>query len=444
MRTTKIVLIGAASASFGPRTIRDALLTPELRGSTLTLVDIDAERLEVMAAFADRLNQSIGAGLRFEHTTDRTEALPGAEFVITSVAVKRNELWQLDFQIPLRHGIKQVLGENGGPGGLSHALRQIPLVLGIARDVEKLAPNALLLNFSNPMSRICLAVCRNTGVRCIGLCHGINGSYRGISRITGIDVDDLKVFGVGLNHFAWVWKVHRKSTGEDVYPILREAERTYDPAFRPLTRRLFRDYGLYPYPSDNHIGEYLSFAWEDCGLKGNDFSGSPEKRKWGWEKIARIARGDDPVPPPEPGEPSRKESTPEDRLRFRRSDEEALSIIASALANRHDFIEAVNIPNEGLIGNLPDWAIVEVPAVVGADGVRGVKVGDLPGGIAALLNTQVHVQDLVTDAAVHGSRELALQALLADPVVQSAEAAGRALDELLHVHRDCLPQFTRP
>ncbi len=443
MRPTKVVMIGAASASFGPAMISDAVLTPELRGSTLVLVDIDGERLETMAAYARRVNEAVGAGLKIEHTVDRTRALPEAEFVITSVAVKRDELWKLDFQIPLKQGIKQVLGENGGPGGLSHALRNIPIILAIARDVEKLCPKALLMNFSNPESRIGLALSRYTGLQFVGLCHGIGMAYDSVSRITGLPADDLVAIAAGLNHFVWLLDIRRRSTQEDVYPILRAADKTYDPTYYPLTRRMFRLYGLYPHPSDDHIGEYLSFAWEECGLEGYDFERADYWRERNWQRITRIARGEEPVPLPEGMAGSAEARLQEDAPRLHRSGEFAFPIVVSTVNNRHELIEAVNIRNDGLIANVPDWAVVEVPAVAGADGIKGVKVGALPAGIAALVNTQAHVQDLVVEAAVHGSRELALQALLADPVVHSAEAAEKCLDELLSVHAPYLPQFKK-
>jgi alpha-galactosidase len=441
MRNVRIVLIGAASASFGPAMIADAVLTPELCGSTLALVDIDAERLETMAAYARKLNEAAGTGLVIEHTTERREALPGADFVITAVAIRRNDLWKLDFQIPHKHGIKQVLGENGGPGGLSHALRNIPVILEIAHDMETLCPDAWLLNFSNPESRIALALDRYTDIRYAGLCHGIGMGYESVGRITGIPADDLVGIAAGLNHFCWFLDLRRKSTREDVYPLLREKDTTYDPEYYPLTRRMFRTYGLYPHPSDDHIGEYLSFAWEDCGLHGYDFEGADRGREASWERIERIAAGAEVVPLPEKRVEDGRVTWAHDRACIHRSGEFAFPIIVAMTENRHQFIEAVNIRNDGAIANLPPWAVVEVPAVAGADGLRAVQVGELPDGIAALLNTQVHVQDLVVEAAVHGSRDLALQALLADPVVQSARAAEACLDELLTTHAPYLPRF---
>jgi alpha-galactosidase len=433
MRPTKIVIIGAASASFGPAMIADAVLTPGLQGSTLTLVDVDGPRLATVAAYARQVNRATGAGLLIEHTTDREEALPGAEFVIISIAVRRNELWKLDFSIPLKHGIRQVLGENGGPGGLSHALRNIPIVLDIARDVERLAPDALVMSFTNPESRICLALTRYTDLKVVGLCHGIGMGYQSLSRITGIPADDLIGVAAGLNHFSWFLDI-RRSTGEDLYPLLREKEAEFDPGYLPLTRKLFRAFGLYPHPSDDHIGEYLPYAWEYCGLEGYDFDRAERWRETAWRHLTEVARGERPVPLPEELGGSAEERLEDPHLRLHRSGELAFPIIHSVLENSHDFIEAVNIPNRGLVEGLPDWAVVEVPAVAGADGVRGIQVGSLPRGITALLNTQVHVQDLVVEAAVHGSRELALQALLEDPVVGSVEAAEKTLDELLAVH----------
>jgi alpha-galactosidase len=435
MRSTKIVIIGAASTSFGPDMIADALLTPELRGSTVVLVDIDAERLEVMAAFFRRLNTLFDAGLTIEQTTDRKRALPGAEFVITAIAIRRAELWRRDWEIPLKYGIKHIFAENGGPGGLSHALRNIPMILDIARDIEKLAPNALLLNFTNPESRIGLALSRYTSLNFVGLCHGIGMGYDSISLITGIPRDDLTGIAAGLNHFAWFLDIRRKSTKEDVYPALRAADAAYDPTYYPLTRYLFRHYGLYPHPADDHIGEYLSFAYEFTGMHGPHLDNSEERRAETLATIARIARGDGAVSMP--GDTG----SSEDAYHVEPSGEFAFPIIVSMVDNRRELIEAVNITNNGIIPNLPDWAVVEVPAVAGADGIKGVRLGALPRGVAALLNTQVHVQDLVIEAAVHGSRELALESMLADPVVQSADAAEKCLDELLSVHAPYLPQF---
>ncbi len=442
MRATKIVFVGAGSASFGAAMVGDAVLTPGLTGSTIVLVDIDQERLDVMAGFARRLNDTLGTGLHIEQTTDRLKALPEAEFVLAAPAYDNDACWRLDFQIPLKYGIKQVFGGNGGPGGLARSLRHIPLILSIAQDMEKLCPSALLLNFTNPEGQIGLALSRYGAVRFAGLCHGIQNGYTSIGRITGIPRDDLEGIAAGTNHFAWFLSIRRKSTQEDVYPLLRAADATYDPTFFPFSRKLMRIYGLFPHPDDHEIGESISWAWEMCGLGGYDFDGARERHDKAWAWISRVAAGQERVPTPEEAGQSSVRLL-EGQIPLHHSYDYAFPIIASMLENRNQLIPAVNIRNGGQITNVPDWAVVEVPAIAGADGLRGMELGPLPEGIAGLVNMVVHWQDLVVEAAVHGSRQTALRAMLADPVVTSAEAAEKALDELLRVHAQYLPQFAR-
>lgn len=437
MRPGKIVLIGAASASFGPNMLSDAVLTPGISGSDLVLVDLDAARLQTMEAYARKLNEVTGAGIHISATTERSQALPEADFVITSFAIRRNELWKRDFEIPAKYGIKQVLGENGGPGGLSHALRNIPVLLAIAHDMERLCPNAWLLNFSNPESRLCLAVSRYTGLRFAGLCHGIGDGYHSISRLTGVPPDDIEGIAAGLNHFAWFQSIQRRSTGEDLYPLLRQAEPEYDAGYEPLTRRLFHLYGQYPHPSDNHIGEYLGYAWEFCGTRGYDFEAAEMVRAERWRRVLAVVHGEMQVALPDhPHHPVN-----EPVIILRNSGEFAWQIIAAILADKPRLVEAVNIRNNGALTGLPDWAVVEIPAYASANGLNGLHIGALPAGITALLSNQVQVQSLVVDAAVLGRRDLALQALLVDPVIPSFEAADKLLDELLATHAAYLPQF---
>lgn len=423
MRSTKIVFIGAASASFGPACLLDAIHCEGLAGSTLILVDIDAERLEIMARLARRLNEVSGAGLIIEHTTDRCQALPGAEFVINSIAIDRNELWKLDWSIPLKHGIKQVLGENGGPGGLSHSLRNIPAILAICHDMERLCPEALFINFSNPESRVCLAIDKHTSIRSVGLCHGVYMGIESIGRIAGESGFD--VVAAGINHFTWFLSITKGN--EDLYPLLREKSKHCAPDCLPLSRRTLEVFGLFPSPSDDHIGEYLPYAWEATGLEGYNFAAADQDREKQWALNVRLAVGDEYI----------------HEYAKQRSGEKAFDIIRATLADTNELLLAVNIPNGGCISNLPADAVVEVPATVGAGGIIGQSVGELPEGIAALCNTQIAVQKLAVEAAVTGSRQIALQAMLADPVVQSAEAAEKCLDELLSVHAAHLPQFAR-
>lgn len=430
---TKIVLIGAGSVSFGPGTLSDLFGAHEtLRGSTIVLVDINADALHTVEQVAQRMNAALDSPFTIQATTERSEALPGAEFVIIAVAVERNARWRLDWEIPIKHGVKHVLGENGGPGGLFHAMRNIPIVLDICRDIEHLSPNALVLNFSNPEGRLCLAASRYTNLQFVGLCHGIGMAQNVISHALDIPVDKIDPKAAGLNHFTWILDLRHKDTGEDLYPAFRKAMANKWEEIEEqvgwgvkLSRYLMETFGYWPSPSDDHVGEYLGYAWEYCGMEGYDFDGVDRSSEALWRSLRRKAVGEEPV----------------DDMLARRTGEIAVPIITGVLSNTHQYELAVNVPNRGLIPNLPDWAIVEVPAVIDATGVHGVPVGPLPEPIAAMCRTQIAVIDRVVEAGIHGNREAALQALLLDPVVTSISQAEGIRDELLDVHSDLLPQF---
>jgi alpha-galactosidase len=433
---TRIVLIGAGSYQFGSTMLGDLFHYREaLRGAEVVLVDVDAEALATMAAVAQRLNRQTGEPFTFCATDDRQTALRGAQFVVISVAVRRNERWQLDFEIPNRHGARQVLGENGGPGGLFHALRNIPLLLDICRDIERICPRALVLNLTNPEGRLCLAVARYTGLQFVGLCHGINMAREAIGYVLDLPPSEIVPKAGGINHLSWILDLRRKGTGEDLYPAFKrriaerdvtEIHRANKPSFEVrLSRFLLDTYGFWPLPSDDHVGEYLAYAWEFCGLEGYDFAYwsrvAEEKR----QRLVRWASGEEPA----------------EALLRAPSGERVVPIISAVLSNAHQYELSVNVPNAGLIPNLPEWAIVEVPGIVDAIGVHGLPIGPLPEPIAAMCRTQVAVIDRVVEAGVHGDRQAAFQALLLDPVIASAAQAQAILDEMLEVHRPFLPQF---
>lgn len=426
MRGPKIVLIGAASVIFGPTTIRDLLLSPALQGSEIVLVDIAEAGLEPVVRFAERLDEALGRGCRIWATPDRRQALPGADFVVVSVAVDRERTWKLDFEIPLRHGVRHVLGENGGPGGLSHSLRNIPLLLDIARDIEALAPQAWVINFTNPMSRLCLALARHTRLRFVGLCHQIHEGYRIVSEVLGMRPTDIQLLAAGLNHFTWILSMTDRRTGEDLYPRFCERLQAMPPAFEPLSRELYDIFGLFPAVGDQHAGEYIGDAWRHVGTGGYDWDWYHRKVAQVHGDVEAIVRGDADATRQWLASPSV---------------ERAQQVITGLWAGNGGFEEAVNVVNGGAIPNLPDGAIVEVPAYVARDRILPLQVGPLPAGIAELCARQVAIQELVVQAAVHGDRKAALQALALDPVVPDMETARRVLDELLRTHAAYLPQF---
>ena len=414
---TKIVFIGATSMSFGLSMFRDVFSSDELRGSTLTLVGRDPATLEKAAGLARLLNAKSGAGLIVEQTTDRRAALDGAGFVVNAAAIDRNRLWRQDFEVPRKYGIRHTLGENGGPGGLFFTLRTLPLVFDIAREMQELCPKATFINFSNPESRIVLALGKYSPITTLGLCHGIFMGQDAIGWILDRPREQIDVWGAGINHFQCLLHIRDRATGEDLYPLLREKEKDHDPAFAPLTRRLFHTFGYWFTCSDDHLGEYLAYGWEG-GEHGYDFAADERGRVEFGNTLDAVLAG---APPPADW------LTP--------SGERGGAAIGAILHNKKRVLESGVVPNHGAIPNLPYDAAVEVPVLADATGIHPISLGPLPDAVAKLLVPAVQVHELAVEAAVRGSKEIALQALLIDPVVNSADAAVKLLDELWELNK---------
>ncbi len=417
MRTPKIVFIGAGSMSFGVPTFRDIFTNEKLAGATLCLVDIDAENLERMYALAKKMNEVSGRGLKLEKTTQRRDVLAGADFVINSLAIERCDLWKQDFRVPQKYGVRHTLGENGGPGALFFTMRTLPVILDIMRDMEELCPEAWFLNFSNPETRIVLGVNLYSKIKCIGLCHGIFMARWDMAKILGRPAESVEVFGAGMNHFQWIQSVRDKATGEDLYPEFRKKEAEFDPEFRPYSRRLFRFFGLYPTCSDDHLGEYQAYGYE-AGEEGYNFEADARDRERMSREIAEVIDG-------------RRDA----RDWLVPSGEQAVEVITGIFFNEQKYIPSAIVYNDDTISQLPADVAVESPILVDGGGVHKIAVRGLPDGVVGLLNMQVSAQRLSVRAAAYGSRELALQALLCDPVIQSSYAAERIVDELFEINR---------
>lgn len=445
MAQTKILLIGAGSASFGVSTIADFFQQREMfAGSALVLCDINAAKLARVRRLAERMNDATGKPFHISGVTDYRDALDGAQFVFTAVEVDRLERWKRDWEIPFKYGIRHVLGENGGPGGMSHALRTIPLVLGIAREMERRAPDAYLVNYVNPLARVCLGVTRYTRVKTIGMCHQINKAFSLVGQVLGLTpivyehfpradiVRELKskidLKQAGLNHLTWIYDMRDKQTGRDLYPEFRARLENMPADWEPLSRRLYDAFGLFPATGDGHVGEYFAYAYETSALRGYDFAA---RAALSADLDARVER-------------AATDDILRDEFLHADSGERGVNIVAAIANNLNTYELNVNVVNNGALAGLPDWAIVEVPAVVSGVGVTPLRVPRLPAGITAVLQLQVAIQDRVVEAAVHGDKQAALQALLLDPLVTNYSAAEKMLDELLMAHRDYLPNFRNP
>jgi len=456
----RVVIVGAGSASFGLETLATLMRSSRMRGGTVALVDLNPEGLELVDTLARRLNREWDSGVTVVSTTRREEVLPGADFCIVAIEVgPREGLWRRDWEIPLRFGVRQPYGENGGPGGLAHTLRQVPAMLAIAHDMERLCPNAWLINFTNPVPRLCLALSRHSRIKAVGLCHQIAEAYMmvgvaladrlGIDVPAGVNSDahpdiwvrsgevaaqaypQVDIKAAGLNHFTWILDIRHRHTGEDLYPAFREAFLALPDTFEPLTRAVFRATGLCPVPGDSHLDEYLPWChdpqarpWEKYRLFLYDWDRAERERDKGWQEIEAMAHGKAPV----------------DHLR-EVSSEGAIEIIEGLTGGEDIYRPAVNIPNRGHIPNLPEGAIVEVPAMVGGFGIQGLHVGPLPEMVAELCRREIAVATFAVDAAAAGDRQKAFQALLLDPCVNDIDTARAILDAYLAEQADYLPQF---
>ena len=434
----QIVLIGAGSAQFGYGTIGDVLQSKVLEGSHIVLHDINPNTLAIVETNAKAFIQEHKLPFSVSATTVRSEALQGADFIVSSIEVgNRFDLWEEDWRIPLQYGIRQVYGENGGPGGLFHSLRIIPPILEICADIMNICPQATVFNYSNPMSRICTTVTRAfPELKFIGMCHEIGSLRNFLPRILGVPYETLEVRAGGLNHFSAVLSAKYKDSGKDAYPDIRvkaplffgnmpsmDAVHKYfkETGQWPTKvedlaaieneawpeRRVFKvileKFGLMPITSDSHFGEYIQWAYDVTDHKGIlDFY------RFYKDYLSHIV--------------------PKIELRV---GERVIPIIEGILTDAGYVEEAVNIPNNGLIANLPNWIVVEVPATIDKDGVHGVPLGMLPHGFAGLLMNQAAVHDLTAEAVIHKSKAAALQALLVDPVVSQYMGLEEMLDTMI-------------
>ena len=444
----KITIIGAASTTFGPKVLRDILNHPQMGGSTLCFVDINEERLATYDKLAHKLNEYLETPIQIVSTTDRRAVLAGSDYVIITVDTGHYHTWQQDFMVPVKYGSRQILGELGGPGGMFHSLRQIPLHLEIARDISELCPDAMVMVTSNPLNRICLALERYADLgQILGLCHGVEMAlYLFLNRVMGIDGDDMEVTAAGTNHLTWILDLRHKGTGEDLLPLMKASLARMEGGEQSLSRKLLDVYGYFPGTLDSHAGEYISYAWEFYGIRGIDFSGHLEQEANRWQYLRDLANNDVEWDKFEQAYGDQSELSAELRLDpffAPRSwaDTLAFPIIAALTANEFIRLPAVNMINAGQINNLPSDIFVETPAVVDGGGIYPLSMGDLPAPLAAFCRRDIDQTELIVEAAVHGDRNLVLQAALLDPVAESIRQAEAMIDDMLLLNAPYLPQF---
>ena len=430
----RIAFVGAGSAVFTRNLVGDVLSLPELRDTTtFALMDIDADRLGTAEIVTRRLVEAHGARASVEATQDRRAALAGADYVVTSFQVGGyRPATVIDFEVPKRYGLRQTIADTIGIGGIMRGLRTIPVLLDVCRDLEELSPDALLLNYVNPMAMLCWAVAEASSIRTVGLCHSVQHTAAELAADLGLPAGEVHHRVAGINHVAFFLELTR--AGEDLYPALR---RVTPPEHNRVRYELLEHFGFFVTESSEHFAEYGPWFIKD----GRD------------DLIERFN-----VPLDEYPRRCEAQLAEWDALR---ADLEGGGTVATARSHEYgaDIIRACetgvpfrfngNVPNrvrDGLlIDNLPADCCVEVPCVAGAGGSEPEPVGALPRQLAALIQTNVNVQGLTVEAALTGRREAVHQAAMLDPHTAaelSLDEIAALVDELLDAHGDWIPELT--
>jgi len=423
----KIVVIGAGSLTFGLGTVGRILESDVLVGSTVCLHDIDAENLALVHQACEDAVVKRKLDFSIESTTERPEALRDAAYIINSIEVApRFALLDSDYKIPLNYGCMQVSGENGGPGAVFHSLRVIPPILDICKDIQNICPEAFFLNYSNPMSRICLAIKRKyPSLKFVGLCHEYIHFMPVLAQILKVGLEDLDVKGYGLNHFGVITECKYKATGEDAYPDLRKKGPAFLYEFDSYDGFKFigfflEKFGYCPYTTDSHYGEYIPWAWE----KADVFA---IRRFWeGYEEIMNMVYED----------LKKKIGKGEGHEAVVAQHEPAIPIIEGIITDSNYVEPSVNIPNDDIITNLPRDLVIECPAIINKKGVHGIHLGDYPLDLLAYIKAQIPVMDLCIESILKKSRDLAFKAVLADPLIETYGQAESIFDDLMRRNKD--------
>lgn len=422
-----VVLIGAGSLVFTRTVVSDLVQSDVTRDSELRLVDIAEDQLRGAVEMVRRIQEEAGARGGVVGSVDRREVLRGADYVITTIQVGGDEAIRADFEIPSRYGIRQTVGDTLGIGGISRALRTIPVELDIVRDVEELAPDALYLNYTNPMSMIVMAIARSSNLRHLGLCHSIPHTVAQIAMYLGLSPVDISWRAAGINHMAWILTLE-DGDGDDLYPHLVERSRNPEIFVHDGVRfELLRHFGYFVTESSKHNAEYTSYFITHSEEVSRLRIEVDERVERMAKRAARRAQ----------------ESSPGQRLLRPKSTEYAPAIIV-ALESGADLSFYANVQNDGLISNLPDGAAVEVPCFVQGGQLYKAAVGALPEGPAALNRQAVSVQDLTVEGVLRDDRDLIYQAAMLDPQVSAVLTLPRAVslvDDLIRAHGDLVPRL---
>jgi len=432
---TKVTLIGAGSVEFTRGLVADLFTSKELQGTlTISLNDIDAERLARAEAVTNYTNEQTGAGAVVEAHADRRAAIEGADYVVNEIRVGGYASTLLDFEIPKKYGLRQTIADTIGVGGIFLGLRTIPVVAAIGADMAEVCPDALLLNYTNPMAMIPWGVYAGSPhQRVFGLCHSVRDTHRFLARTVGVPQDDIEYLTAGFNHQAFVIRFERRSTGENLYPLLDDAiARDPEGLGRRVRVELYRQIGFFPTESSEHSAEYVPWFMgrddmiERYRIPVDEYLRRSEDNLDEYREIGEaLAAGTGfPIEPAH----------------------ELASNVIEGIETDSPRGEYVNVRNTGLIANLPDGCCVEVPANVDGTGIHPVAVGEVPPQCAAINRTFLNVVELTVRAALEGDRRHVYQAAALDPNAGAnvrLDDIRSMCDELIEAHGDLMPEGVR-
>ncbi len=433
--TTKIAMIGAGSVVFCKTLLSDIMATPALEDSELALMSPTESKLRRMEAFGLRMARENGLPAQVWATANRQEAIRDADFVVVMIQIGGLDAFGIDYEVPLKYGIDQCIGDSLGPGGVFRGLRTIPVLVDIARDMKALAkPGAVMLQYANPMAANCLALGRAVDVPFVGLCHGVQTTLDLIAGYCGVPKEEIVYSCGGINHMDWFLTLRHK--GRDLYPRLREVfEKPEYYKNEKVRGEVFRHFGYFMTESTGHLGEYVPWFRKNrnaldlyCDEPG--FGGeSGAYYKYTRALAAKYAEHD-PLEYESPKIESRSV--------------EYCSYIMEAVVTGRPFRFMGNVRNDGCISNLPDGCCVEVPVFADAGGLHATRVGSLPPQCAAACTTNVNVQILGASAALEGNTEHIVHAVAMDPLSAAVCTLREIRDmcrEMLQAERRWLPQF---
>jgi alpha-galactosidase len=433
----KIAMIGAGSMIFCKTLAMDILATDALKGSEIRLMSRTRPKLQRMEEFLKGVVRENRLPAKVWSTLDRREAVKDADYVICMIQVGGVEAFRMDYEIPLKYGVDQCIGDSLGPGGIFRGLRTIPVLADLIKDMEELCPDALLLNYANPMAACCLALGRvSRRVQFVGLCHGVQTTLDLISRYVDCPKEQIDFLCAGINHMAWFLRLRDKCNGKDLYPLLRRnIEKPEYYANEKVRGEMMRQFGYFMTESTGHLSEYVPwFRSSERALKTYCDEPSFGGESGAYYKYCASL-----------GEKyGRVDYLATESAKLSKRSVEYCSYILEAMETDRPFRLNGNVRNDGYISNLPEGCCVEVPVYVEKQGLHPLRVGTLPVQCAALNQSNVTVQTLAVEAGLAGDPELVVHAVAMDPLTSACctlKEVREMTAEMLKAEAEWLPQF---